>query len=106
MSYSERVSHSAYERGDTWHGPITVLSGDRRDWRVEPSTQSVPFEQGPSGIVCAASGLIIKWTRFAFGFIGRHALELHDSLFANEHYAVIVDAYSRDTALIPAGLAR
>ena len=101
MSYSERVSHSAYERGDTWHGPITVLSGDRRDWRVEPSTLSVPCEQGPSRTVLTASGLIIKWTRFAVGFIGRHALKLHDSLFANEHYAVTVDAYSFKSALYP-----
>ena len=80
--------------------------GDRRIWRVAPSTQSVPFEQGPSGIVCAASGLIIKWTRFAVGFIGRHALELHDSLFANEHYAVTGDAYTFDPALYSAGPAR
>ena len=83
-----------------------VLSSDRRDWRVAPSTLSVPYEQGPSGIVRAASGLIIKWTRFAVGFIGRHALKLHDSLFTNEHYAVTGDAYSFESALYPAGLAR
>ena len=62
-------------------------------------------EQGPSGVVRPASGLIIKWTRFAVGFIGRHALKLHDSLFTNEHYAVTVDAYSFESALYPAGLA-
>ena len=98
-----------YERGDTWHGPITVLSSDRRDWRVAPSTLSVPCEQGPSRIVRPA-----KWTDnkvdafadIAVGFIGRHALELHDSLFTNEHYAVTVDAYSCESALYPAGLAR
>ena len=92
--------------GDTWHGPITVLSSDRRDWRVAPSTLSAPCEQGLSCIVRAASGLIIKWTRFAVGFIGRHALKLHDSLFTNEHYAVTGDAYSFESALyrtVPSG---
>ena len=92
--------------GDTWHGPITVLSGDRRDWRVEPGTLSVPFEQGPSGIVCAASGLILQWTRFLVGFIGALALYVQYSLFANEYIGISADAYSLDTALIPAGLAR
>ena len=53
-----KTNYRAMVAADTWHGPITVLSSDRRDWRVAPSTQSVPFEQGPSGIVCAASGLI------------------------------------------------
>ena len=48
----------------------------------------------------------IKWTRFAVGLIARHALELHYSLFANEHYAVTGDAYTFDPALYSAGPAR
>ena len=49
-----------------------------------------------------------KWTRFAvgYGFFGRLALKLHYSLFTNEYYGILVDAYSIDSALNPAGLAR
>ena len=57
-------------------------------------------------LVCPASGLILLWTRFPVGFIGDLALYVQYSLFANEYYGISTDAYSLDTALIPAGLAR
>ena len=65
-----------------------------------------PLSRDRAGEFACPSGLVLLWTRFPVGFIGDLALYVQYSLFTNEYYGIIIDAYSLDPALISTSPAR